>query len=143
VGGTGSRPVLEPHLQECHAPETCKVNSLRDKVTRLPLPAAQHADAAEIEDATLIGGQAAAFWAIYYKVASAVQMTTKDIDLLGDRTTAARFANSYKVKKEIPVYLVALTFGVLLFAGLTSAQYPNATGGQVGRRSFSSASSSC
>jgi len=51
----------------------------------------------EIEDATLIGGQAAAFWAIYYKVASAAQMTTKDIDLLADRTTAARFANTYKV----------------------------------------------
>ena len=52
----------------------------------------------EIEDATLIGGQAAAFWAVYYKVASAVQMTTKDIDLLADRTAAARFASSYKVK---------------------------------------------
>ena len=47
----------------------------------------------EIEDATLIGGQAAAFWAIYYKVASAAQMTTKDIDLLADRTTAAKLSN--------------------------------------------------
>ncbi|MGO9057646.1 MAG: hypothetical protein ACLQU2_09710 [Candidatus Binataceae bacterium] len=54
--------------------------------------------ASEIEDATLIGGQATAFWAVYYKVASAVQMTTKDIDLLADRTAAARFASSYKVR---------------------------------------------
>jgi len=52
----------------------------------------------EIEDATLIGGQAAAFWAVYYKVASPIQMTTKDIDLLADRTAAARFARSYRVK---------------------------------------------
>ena len=51
----------------------------------------------EIEDATLIGGQAS-LRAVYYKVASAVQMTTKDIDLLADRTAAARFASSYKVK---------------------------------------------
>jgi hypothetical protein len=52
----------------------------------------------DIEDATVIGGQAAAFWAVYYQVASALQMTTKDIDLLADRTTAARFARAYKVK---------------------------------------------
>ncbi len=52
----------------------------------------------DTEDATVIGGQAAAFWAVYYRVASAAQMTTKDIDLLADRTTAARFAKACKAK---------------------------------------------